>query len=227
MSKTFIEMVTEFHKAFNHPVGDEVHYMGDDKDRKSARVSWMQEELDEYIEADMAVDKVDALVDLQYFLSGTLVEMGIDQQDWDMIYNDFLDIREPNIVDTDYIFSNLMYTKNTDKIKFGRVECPSQYRDIELCVSMQNEIDNFDNAEDVKSEIDALYFLQHAIGRTLREMSVTADQFQRCFEAVHEANMQKLWPDGKPHYNESNKVIKPEGWEVYTPEPNIEAILFG
>lgn len=227
MSKTFIEMVTEFHKAFNHPVGDEVHYMGDDKDRKSARVSWMQEELDEYIEADMAVDKVDALVDLQYFLSGTLVEMGVDQQDWDMIYNDYLDIREYNVVDTDYLFSNLLYMKNYEKIKLGRVESPPQCRDIELTIAIQNEIDNFSEADNIKSELDALYFLQHAIARALREMGVTANQYQKCFEAVHEANMQKLWPDGKPHYNESNKVIKPEGWEKFTPEPIIEAILFG
>ena len=25
--------------------------------------------------------------------------------------------------------------------------------------------------------------------------------------------MSKLWADGKPHYNEVGKVIKPEGWE--------------
>lgn len=25
--------------------------------------------------------------------------------------------------------------------------------------------------------------------------------------------MSKLWPDGKPHYNEIGKVIKPVGWE--------------
>lgn len=25
--------------------------------------------------------------------------------------------------------------------------------------------------------------------------------------------MSKLFPDGKPHYNETGKVIKPEGWE--------------
>ena len=227
MSKTFIDMVTEFHKAFNHPVGDEVHYMGDDPNRKTARVSWMQEELDEYIEADMAVDKVDALVDLQYFLSGTLVEMGVDQEDWNMIYNDFLDIADANVVDTDYIFANLLYMKNSHKVKLGKVECPCHFRDIELSIFMQNEIDNFALAEDIKSELDALFHLQQSIGCTLKEMGVTSDQFQACFEAVHEANMQKLWPDGKPHYNDSNKVIKPEGWEQYTPEPKIEAILFG
>lgn len=44
------------------------------------------------------------------------------------------------------------------------------------------------------------------------------------FELVHSANMGKIFPDGKPHYNEVGKVIKPEHWERdYAPEPKITA----
>ncbi len=41
---------------------------------------------------------------------------------------------------------------------------------------------------------------------------------------VHEANMGKLFPDGKPHYRLSDgKVLKPENWEQhYAPENRIK-----
>ena len=46
----------------------------------------------------------------------------------------------------------------------------------------------------------------------------------RILRAVHEANMRKLFPDGKPRYRESDgKVLKPPGW--YGPETEIEMIL--
>jgi predicted HAD superfamily Cof-like phosphohydrolase len=41
------------------------------------------------------------------------------------------------------------------------------------------------------------------------------------FEAVHAANMAKLWPDGAPRRDEYGKVLKPAGW---TP-PDIAAVL--
>lgn len=45
------------------------------------------------------------------------------------------------------------------------------------------------------------------------------------FSIVHEANMGKLFPDGKPHYREHDgKVRKPENWEKdFAPEPKIQA----
>lgn len=44
------------------------------------------------------------------------------------------------------------------------------------------------------------------------------------FNIVHQANMGKLFPDGKPHYNQVGKVIKPDNWEKdFAPEPLIEA----
>lgn len=42
------------------------------------------------------------------------------------------------------------------------------------------------------------------------------------FDAVHEANMKKRFPDGTFHLRESdNKILKPEGWT----EPNVGAIV--
>ncbi len=50
---------------------------------------------------------------------------------------------------------------------------------------------------------------------------------QPILEIVHQANMQKLFPDGKPHYDPvTNKVLKPADWEEKAaPEPRIKAEL--
>jgi predicted HAD superfamily Cof-like phosphohydrolase len=40
------------------------------------------------------------------------------------------------------------------------------------------------------------------------------------FNIVHAANMAKLWDDGKPHYNEVGKVVKPPNWQA--PEPKLK-----
>ncbi|MGX7162609.1 MULTISPECIES: pyrophosphohydrolase domain-containing protein [Enterococcus] len=44
---------------------------------------------------------------------------------------------------------------------------------------------------------------------------------------VHEANMAKLFPDGKPHYDpETNKVLKPADWgEKHAPEARIRKAI--
>ena len=64
--------------------------------------------------------------------------------------------------------------------------------------------------------IDTIYF---ALG-TLVEMGVKPGEL---FDIVQKANMSKLWPDGTPHYNESGKVIKPEGWE--NPHPKLQLAI--
>ena len=63
-----------------------------------------------------------------------------------------------------------------------------------------------DIVEQADAMIDTIYF---ALG-TMVEMGVEPDTL---FDIVQNANMSKLWPDGKPHYNEMGKVIKPEGWQ--------------
>lgn len=65
---------------------------------------------------------------------------------------------------------------------------------------------NQDIVEQADAMIDTMYF---ALG-TLVEMGVKPDKL---FYIVQEANMSKLFSDGKPHYNEMGKVIKPDGWQ--------------
>ena len=46
------------------------------------RINFMQEELDEFKAAETLEDQVDALIDLQYFLLGTVYEMGITEEQY-------------------------------------------------------------------------------------------------------------------------------------------------
>lgn len=62
--------------------------------------------------------------------------------------------------------------------------------------------------------IDGIYFL---LG-TLVEMGVQPDNL---FNRVNQANMDKLWADGKPHYKPDGKIDKPVGW--IAPEPDLLA----
>ena len=64
--------------------------------------------------------------------------------------------------------------------------------------------------------IDTIYF---ALG-TLVEIAIEPDEL---FYIVQNANMSKLWSDGKQHYNEMGKVIKPKGWE--DPHKKLELII--
>lgn len=77
---------------------------------------------------------------------------------------------------------------------------------------MKEEIDEFIEASEKQNMydqadamIDVIYF---ALG-TLVEMGIEPAPL---FEIVQQANMSKLWEDGKPHFNEMGKVIKPSNW---------------
>ena len=116
------EQVKAFQMAFNHPVATKPTFM--QKERAEARMNWVKEEVQEFLDADNVIDQADALVDAMYFILGSAVEIGVD--------------------------------------------------------------------------------------------------LEPVFDIVQNANMSKLWADGKPHYRESDgKVAKPEGWQA--PEPQIEA----
>jgi len=79
---------------------------------------------------------------------------------------------------------------------------------------MKEEIDEFleatengDMYEQVDAMIDVMYF---ALG-TLVQIGVPP---AKVFEVVQNANMSKLWEDGKPRFREGDgKVIKPPTWQ--------------
>lgn len=78
--------VARFHKVF----GQEAYTVPTkiEPELKLARVSWMMEELTEYMKADNIVDEADALVDILYFLLGTADIQGIKLEPiFDIVHN--------------------------------------------------------------------------------------------------------------------------------------------
>ncbi|OBG93852.1 HAD family hydrolase [Mycobacterium sp. E3298] len=71
----YFNQVREFHLAFGQPAPETPTRLTDE--RKTSRIKWMQEELDEYKDAETLYDEVDGLIDLIYFAIGTLVEHGV------------------------------------------------------------------------------------------------------------------------------------------------------
>ena len=82
---------------------------------------------------------------------------------------------------------------------------------------MKEEIAEFLQAQDVVGQADAMIDLMYFCLGTMVEMGVNPEPL---FEIVQNANMAKLWPDGKPRYREDGKILKPEGWEP--PEPKLK-----
>ncbi len=85
---------------------------------------------------------------------------------------------------------------------------------------MQEEIEEFREANDVYEQADAMIDLVYFALGTLVEMGVRPG---RIFDIVHDANMSKLWPDGKPRFAADGKVIKPATW--LDPDPKIRLAI--
>lgn len=69
----------------------------------------------------------------------------------------------------------------------------------------------------VDALIDTLYF-------TYGSFVLMGVDPERIFEIVHQANMGKIFPDGKAHFDSvTHKILKPDDWEEkYAPEPAIK-----
>ena len=86
---------------------------------------------------------------------------------------------------------------------------------------LREEIGEFEDAANIYEQADAMIDLIYFALGALVEMGVKPEKL---FDIVHEANMTKLWSDGKVHRRESDgKVIKPPEWE--DPEPKIRAAI--
>jgi predicted HAD superfamily Cof-like phosphohydrolase len=86
---------------------------------------------------------------------------------------------------------------------------------------MYEEIDEFVQAVSLVDQLDALADLVYFALGTAVEMGTDLEPI---FEIVHRANMNKLGPDGKPIYRESDgKVLKPKEWTP--PEETIGELL--
>jgi len=76
-----LNQVAEFHRTFKHPVKDKPEIPS--KERSALRVSLLAEELKELVQAiedNDLVEVADALCDLQYVLSGAILEFGLGEK---------------------------------------------------------------------------------------------------------------------------------------------------
>lgn len=76
-----LNQVSEFHKTFKVPILDKPQIPS--KERCQLRINLLQEELDELkkaIKEDNLVEIADALCDLQYVLSGAVLEFGMGEK---------------------------------------------------------------------------------------------------------------------------------------------------
>ncbi len=101
------------------------------------------------------------------------------------------------------------------QLKFGHpvAEKPTQMnaeRALKRYHWMLEEINEFLEADEIVEQADAMIDVIYFALGTLVEMGIRPDNL---FQIVQDANMSKLWPDGKPHYNEEGKTIKPSTWE--------------
>lgn len=75
---------------------------------------------------------------------------------------------------------------------------------------MAEEVREFCAAQTVDEQADAMVDLMYFALGTLVEMGVDG---MSLFHIVHQANMAKLWPDGKPRFRDGDgKVQKPPTW---------------
>ena len=100
-------------------------------------------------------------------------------------------------------------------LKFGHpvADTPKQMaqeRAVKRYHWMLEEINEFIEADEIVEQADAMIDVIYFALGTLVEMGIRPDTL---FDIVQDANMAKLWPDGKPHYNAEGKTIKPDTWE--------------
>jgi len=74
---------------------------------------------------------------------------------------------------------------------------------------LREEVDEFLSAETLDQQADAMIDLLYFALGTMVELGLDTAPL---FRIVHECNMTKLWPDGKPRFGEDGKVKKPPTW---------------
>lgn len=74
---------------------------------------------------------------------------------------------------------------------------------------LDEEVQEFRDAKNEHEQADAMIDLIYFALGGLVELGVRP---ARLFDIVHQANMAKLWPDGRPRFREDGKIIKPSNW---------------
>lgn len=84
---------------------------------------------------------------------------------------------------------------------------------------IKSEVEELESATTLVDQVDALGDIAYFVIGTFVEMAVMPGAI---FKAINDANMAKLFPDGRPRYREEDgKIMKPPGW--VGPEQRISA----
>lgn len=75
---------------------------------------------------------------------------------------------------------------------------------------MMEEVVKFASNEHIIDQIDALLDTIVFALCALVEMGIDPAGM---FDAVHNSNLGKLWADGRPHYDQNDRLMKPPTWE--------------
>ncbi|GGE37039.1 Cof-type HAD-IIB family hydrolase [Streptococcus himalayensis] len=122
--------------------------------------------------------------------------------------------------------------KLEEMVEFLRAASPSETAFEEAIQHLHIALDKA--AEKVKTKIPAEVSLVGQVDALIDTLYFTYGTFvlmgvdpERIFEIVHQANMGKLFPDGKAHFDPvTHKILKPDDWEEkYAPEPAIQKEL--
>lgn len=150
---------------------------------RRVRFGFMVEEIAEFYEANTAVEQVDALVDLSYFAIGTVVNIGSNSA----------------------AVRNIQYTRVSE---FTTIWHHSSRH--ELATNLLGRVSEFLLRDSWRAQGACVVVMTNFVSV---QMGSRGYDMVPLFQIVHEANMAKLWPDGKPRWRESDgKVLKPVGW---------------
>lgn len=199
---TPVQMVTEFRRTFNLPVGSL-----DPAVRKlntKLTIEEIVDELQESCDRDLPVPYADVLVDIGYFAIGAAVGsvMSHEQLAIGMQFDDLPPFQMAAPAHPDGFDVAPEVRQMATKLILNVVPALQ-----EAC-----------NSGNLDRYAQVLGFL---LGRVMFAAEVVGIDFLACFEEVHRSNMSKLGADGKPIYRDDGKVLKGPGFF----EPDLRTVL--
>lgn len=222
--KNLYDLVLQFQKSFGHDYNPSKNSYDrrrlDGKDRVT-RGKWMAEEIMEYVSAGDAqqIDQIDALVDLLYFILGTFVMIGYDPFTEFEALSDMAGYGEA--------VANHLHEKYgdwhppaADRLYMGS---PVEWRTRSGKYAIELVFDfMLDAGIGMDTQVDSLIKILRWV---LKEAAVVGADLKPYFLIVHTSNMAKLWPDGKPRYNNDGKIRKPEIWQSPKKEMEMHMLM--
>lgn len=112
--------------------------------------------------------------------------------------------------DTQNVCSSIRWAMTLAKAESKRTGSQVMFR----ASLLLEEIAELLEAKNIVEQLDALVDIHYLNTGNFVEIGINPEI---PFRIVHDANMSKVWPDGKVHLNEFGKVVKPETF--VSPEP--------